>query len=531
MGGITGGVPVRVVSALLWLSACAGRGGHPDTADTDDTGSGFAAAPRLVPLPALVEQARGVWALDEDTRIVATAGAEGVAELLGGSLRPATGLPLLVASDDAGSGDIALVLEPARDLPAEGYELDVDDAGVVVTASDAAGLFYGTQTLRQLLPPDVFSATLVDDVAWEMPLVHIEDAPRYAWRGAMLDVARHFFDVAQVERQVDLLASHKMNRLHLHLTDDQGWRIEIRSWPLLTEIGGSTEVGGGPGGWYTQDDYAAIVAYAADRFVTIVPEIDFPGHANAALASYGELTESGEPNELYTGEDVISVGLWLDGPATAGFVADVWHEVAAMTPGAWVHVGADEAIDSTPDAYATFVAGLQDVVSAEGKTMIGWDEIGGVTLAPPFIAQHWYDADNARAAVAQGGDLIASPAEHAYLDMVYDRSAEYGQVWAGPIDVERAYSWSPAPTGVDDSAIQGVEGALWTEFIDTPEKLDFMFWPRLAAHAEVGWSPTELQDWDDFRDRLAWHGARLDAEGVGFYHSPEVDWVESGDSR
>ncbi|MFZ5477124.1 MAG: beta-N-acetylhexosaminidase, partial [Myxococcota bacterium] len=409
-------------------------------------------------------------------------------------------------------GDVVLAVEPGG--VAESYVLDVTADGVTIVGADAAGVFWGTQTLRQLV------------TAEGVPAVHVEDAPRFAWRGLMIDVARHFFTVEDLERQIDLMALHKLNRLHLHLTDDQGWRIEIESWPDLTAIGGSTEVGGGPGGFYTQGEYVALVEYAAERQIIVVPEIDFPGHSHAALASYAELNESGEREELYTGAGVISTPLWLEGEATAGFVEDVWREVAALTPGEWVHVGGDEAIDATPEQYAAFVTWLQGVVAAEGKTMIGWDEIGDVALTPPFVAQWWVDHDNAQDAIARGGMMIASPAHHAYLDMVHDAEATFGQTWAGPVGVRDAYDWEPLPPSVDEDDVLGVEGALWTEYVDTVERMDFMVWPRLAAHAEIGWTPQALRDWEGFRARLGEHGARLDALGVGYYRSPEVDWAE-----
>lgn len=480
-------------------------------------------APLLVPAPVRMEDGYGSYTLDSDTVIHTTSDGSSAANLLAEGLRAATGLPLDVALDSDDEGGIRLEIDPAQ--PAEGYTLDVFESSVVVAASDAAGLYYGTQTFRQLLPAEAWSSTRAEERVWRVPVVSIEDSPRFAWRGAMIDVARHFFGVEEMKRQIDLLAMHKLNRLHLHLTDDQGWRIEIRSWPLLTEVGGSTEVGGGPGGYYTQDDYVALVDYAAERHVTVVPEIDFPGHSNAALASYAALNESGEPADAYTGEGVISTPLWLDGPATAGFVADVLREVAALTPGAWLHVGGDEAVGIADEDYRTFVTEMQGVVTAEGKTLVGWDEIGPAPLEPPFLAQHWFDEGNARDAVAQGGQLVASPAEHAYLDMEHDTAADYGQTWAGRVNVRDAYDWDPVPTGLAESDVVGLEGALWTEYIDSRERLDFMLWPRLTAHAEVGWSPSEAREWDDFRVRLGAHGARLDVLAVGYYQTGTVDWV------
>jgi hexosaminidase len=525
------------IPLFLLLAACHGKDDPSDsgTPGTDDTGTPTDTATTppagvaIIPEPVRITAGGGAFTLGASTRIVAPSEAAAEATMLADALRPATGYPLQVVTSGAAAGDIVLELDTALD--AEGYTLDVAGDGVTIAGGDAAGLFYGAQTLRQLLPVQVFEPTLVEDVGWEVPSVHIEDAPRFAWRGFSLDVARHFFTVEDVERQVDLIALHKMNRLHLHLTDDQGWRIEIPAWPRLTEVGGSTEVGGGEGGFYTQADYAEIVAYAAARHVTVVPEVDFPGHANAALASYGVLNPGGVPADLYTGEPVLSASLWLENDATWDFVEDVWTSLAAITPGGWVHVGGDEAIDTDPADYAEFLPWLQDVVGGLGKTLVGWDEIGEAELDPPFVAQHWYDEDRALASVDQGATLLSSPAEHTYLDMVYDDDAEFGQVWAGPIDVQRAYEWNPVLDGAVESDMMGVEGVVWTEFIDTVDKLDFMVWPRLACHAEVGWTAQSEVDWGGFRDRLAVHGARLDALGVAFYHSPEVDWVEPDAAR
>ncbi len=504
--------PRLVLLVLASLSACR----DPAAEDLP--------APVVLPAPVSLVDGVGSYTLDADTVLTTSAAGEAVADLLAEALRPATGLPLdVVVADTPADDGISLVLDPAADLAPEGYTLEVTEVGATITAADASGLFYGTQTFRQLLPAPSFGAAFVDR-AWRVPVVTIADAPRFAWRGAMFDVARHFFEVEEIERQIDLLALHKLNRLHLHLTDDQGWRIEIAAWPELTEVGGNTEVGGGAGGWYTQEDYAEIVDYADARHVTVVPEIDFPGHANAALSSVAALNEDGVAIDPYTGTGVISTPLWLDGPTTLDFVRDVWAEVAALTPGPWIHVGGDEAIGTPAADYATFVQALQEIADDQGKTLIGWDEIGPVPLDPPYVAQYWFDADNTMEAAANGAQIIASPAAHAYLDMRYDTSSDYGQIWAGYVDIEAAYDWDPVLSGLDEADVLGVEGALWTEYVDDEAKLDFMAWPRLVAHAELGWSAADAHGWPDFRDRLEVHGARLDGLDVGFYASPALDW-------
>lgn len=502
---------------LSLLLACTDPDDH-EPAESGDAGE-VAAPSQLVPLPQLIKPGTGTFTLNADASLGATGPAVFAAEQLANYLRRPTGFALPVES----TGEITLTL--SDDLPAEAYTLEVTTEGVQIAASDAAGLFYGSQTLRQLFPAAIFGAQSAQ--VWTVPVVQIADVPRFEWRGVMIDVARHFFTVTEIERQIELLALHKLNRLHLHLTDDQGWRIEILSWPNLATWGGSTEVGGGSGGYYTQDEFRGLVAFAAERHVTLIPEIDFPGHAHAALASYPELNESGVAAELYTGEAVITTPLWLAGPETARFVADVWHEVAALSPASVVHIGGDEAIDTSDADYRAFVQSLQATVALDGKELLGWDEIGIVPLNSPFLAQYWYDADNAREAVKNGARIIASPAEYAYFDMIQSPDAAYGQVWAGIVGTEQAYDWDPELEGVSGVDIAGVEACAWTEYIDDEEKLDFMLWPRLAALAEVGWTLPGERDWAGFSERLGWHGARLDVLGVGYYRTVEVEWMSA----
>jgi hexosaminidase len=356
-------------------------------------------------------------------------------------------------------------------------------------------------------------------------MVAIEDGPRFSWRGTMLDVARHFFDAAEVKRLVDVAARYKINRFHLHLTDDAGWRIEIRSWPDLTAIGAATDHSGGGGGFYTQEELADIVGYARERFVTIVPEIDMPGHTNAALASYPELNESGERTELTPTVPFGSSSLWIGGPATDDFVDDVVREVSAVSEGRYFHIGGDEALATSNDDYNAFIEMAQEIVRRHGKTMVGWGEIGRADLDPPFIAQHWLNLDDALAARDQGAQIIASPARHAYLDMKYDESTPVGLFWAGFTDVRDAYEWDPVLEGMEESDVIGVEAPLWTETVDEVNDIELLMFPRLLGHAELGWSPRDGRSWEEYRNRLANHAFRLDAWGIGFFRSTMVDWA------
>ncbi len=489
------------------------------------------AFPAIVPKPLAVEPGRGAFELTRGARIVLGReddAARPVARLLAETLRPATGFRLAVTTvrGAPAGGDVALALRPAdRALGDEGYRLSVEPRRVLLAARTPAGLHRGTQTLRQLLPPAIESMKKRLG-PWHVPVVTIHDRPRFAWRGMMLDVARHFFGVQEIERLIDLLALYKLNRLHLHLTDDQGWRLAIRSRPRLTRLGSSTAVGGGPGGRFTQRDYRRIVAYAAERFVEVVPEIDMPGHVNAALSAYGELACDGIARAPYTGIDVGFSSLCIRREETYAFVDDVVGEVAALTPGPYLHIGGDEPLSTDPDDYRFFIERVQRIVRAHGKRMLGWEEIARAAIRRTTLVQHWQDPQLARTAVARGAKLVLSPAPKTYLDMKYTRSSPLGLAWAGTTNVRTAYDWDPATLvdGVEERSVAGVEAPLWSETISTRVGLDHLAFPRLLGVAEIGWSPAEGRPWRDYRQRLATHGPRLDALGVAFHRAPEVPW-------
>ena len=499
----------------------------------------------VVPVPSTVQAAAGAhFALDTGTTIVVPAGAPEAArvgELLARLLRPATGFRLpVVPGGPAARGAIALRLDGAATLGEEGYELVIAADSVRLAANRPAGLFRGVQTLRQLLPAGIESeqSAIRMASAWTVPPGRVVDRPRFAWRGGMLDVARHFFTVDEVKQYVDLLALYKLNVLHLHLSDDQGWRIRIDAWPRLTEVGGSSEVGGGPGGHYTKADYAEIVRYAGERFVTVVPEIDLPGHTNAAIASYPELgcsrpmpalvgTAPGDtqPPGLYTGIRVGWSTLCPDREVTYRFVGDVLRELAAMTPGPYLHIGGDEVAALSDEQYAGFVERVEGIVASLGKTAIGWEEIGQARLRPTTIAQIWR-ADTAMLAARQGARLVLSPGSRAYLDMKYDPTTELGLRWAGLIDLRTAYDWDPATfvPGVRETSVLGVEAPLWTESVKNITAAQYLLLPRLPAIAEVGWSDRSVRDWERFRARIAAHAPRWRLLGMNYHPSPQVDW-------
>ncbi|WP_236796514.1 beta-N-acetylhexosaminidase [Amycolatopsis sp. GM8] len=483
----------------------------------------------VIPIPVDAKpNPRADFRLDPATVIVADRNARQVADYLGGLLRPSTGYRLPVVSRGGGS-TIELDLGPTAKVGDQGYRLDTDRHGVTIRANTTDGLFAGVQTLRQLLPASIEAKSVQRHARWVVPGGSITDYPRFGYRGAMLDVARHFFTPDQVKLYIDQIAQYKINRLHLHLADDQGWRIQIKSWPNLTAHGGSTEVGGGAGGYYTQDQYKDLVAYAASRHITIIPEIDMPGHTNAALSSYAELNCDGVAPPLYTGTDVGFSSFCVDKDITYKFLDDVIRELAAITPGKYLHIGGDEAHATTPADYQTFMGKVLPIVAKYGKFAEGWNEIASVNPPVTTVPQFWdtdgQDAATA-AAAARGNKILMSPANKAYIDQQYNPDSPLGLHWAGYVEVQDSYDWDPATAvqGVSENQVAGVEAPLWSETITDNHDIEYLAFPRLAGIAEIGWSPQSTHDWNTYRERLADQGPRWDAEGINFYRSPQVDW-------
>jgi hexosaminidase len=455
-----------------------------------------------------------------------------IGQYLADKLNTSTGLQIraLRTSGAAAKGNITLTLQGAdAALGEEGYELMVTLDGVRLAAFHPAGLFRGIQTIRQLLPAASERAN-PQSGPWLIPAGTIRDTPRFSYRGAMLDVARHFFQVDDVKAYIDLLAYYKMNALHLHLTDDQGWRIMINSWPKLATHGGSTQVGGGEGGYYTQEQYQDIIAFAQQRYITIIPEIDLPGHTNAALASYPELNCDGKTPDLYTGIEVGFSSLCIQKDITYQFLDDVIKELAALTPGSFIHIGGDEALSTTKEDYLKFIEKVQTIVQAYGKQIVGWEEIGQVNLLPGTRVQYWNTKSLStpfmQQAVLRGAKVVISPADRTYLDMKYDADTPLGLVWAGTTDTRASYGWDPAGclVGVSEKDILGVEAPLWSETLVTLQDIEFMAFPRILGIAEIGWSAAGLS-WDEYRERLAAQAPRLQALGVNYYRDPQVPWV------
>ncbi len=510
----------------------------------------------VIPKPSSVEATGNTFTLTEATGIYVDAGSEeikNIAQYLSDKLKPSTGFALSVSNAESNGqrakGNIYLTTTGVEDsLGDEGYTLTVSDESITLAANKPAGLFRGVQTIRQLLPAKV-EMNEKQEGPWEMATATIRDVPSYSYRGSMLDVGRHFFGVEDVKRYIDMISYYKMNFLHLGLTNDQGWRIEIKSWPNLAKHGGSTQVGGGKGGYYTQDQYKEIVAYAQSRYITVVPEIDMPGHTNAALASYGELnggtivpTEGrielnrkeqilngkSKPTELYTGIEVGFSTLRVEKEETFKFINDVIRELSEITPGPYIHIGGDESHATKKEDYIVFVKKFREIVQANKKIMIGWEEIAQGDIGEDVIAQFWTSPKYGELAAEKGSKLIMSPSKKTYMDMQYDSTTKLGLHWAAYIEVDSAYSWDPTDylNGVSKENILGIEAPLWTETIVTMNDIEYMIFPRLSGYAEIGWSVNPKKSWDEYKVRLATHGPRWKAMDIDYYKSKLVQWKE-----
>ncbi|MFF7449247.1 MULTISPECIES: family 20 glycosylhydrolase [unclassified Streptomyces] len=508
----------------------------------------------LIPAPRHVTRtSSGHGWLDERTPLLAGPGTEGVARWLRATVGAATGCPL----PDGGESACPLVLGIEPDLPPEGYHLALGDTGLLIRGGSATGVFYGAQTFRQLLGPAAFRrAPVTARRVWEVPAVAVRDAPRFRWRGLLLDVARHFMPKDGVLRYLDLMAAHKLNVLHLHLTDDQGWRIEIRRHPRLTEVGSwraRTKFGhrASPlweekphGGHYTQDDIREIVAYAAERHITVVPEIDVPGHSQAAIAAYPELgnTDVVDTSSLSVWDTWgISANVLAPTDATLRFYEGVLEEVLELFPGEFVHVGGDECPKdqwrASPTAQARikelgvgdedglqawFIGHFDTWLAARGRRLIGWDEILDGGLAPGAAVSSWRGYAGGVAAARAGHDVVMCPEQHVYLDHRQhdgpDEPVPLGHVRT----LEDVYRFEPVPpelTPEQAEHVLGTQAQLWTEVMEDLARVDYQAFPRLSAFAEVAWSdlpaPAE-RDFADFERRMGAHYGRLDALGVSY---------------
>ncbi|NFL85776.1 beta-N-acetylhexosaminidase [Clostridium botulinum] len=483
----------------------------------------------IIPKPLSYKVGEGNFIITKDTSIYVkgntkeeTEEISKIAEFIREKLRASTGFELNIIQGKKGkSGSIYLTTIGSKESQGnEGYEIVTTPKNVKIVAYKAEGISRGVQTLRQLLPPDIEKNTIANDVEWNIPVSIINDEPEYNYRGLMIDVARHFFTIDEVKRQIDYAAQYKINRVHLHLSDDQGWRLEIKKYPDLTIIGGSTEVGGGKGGYYTQEEFKELVKYAAERYVEIIPEFDMPGHSNAALASYGFLNKDGKRRPLYTGTEVGFSSFMAHSEETYEFIEDVIKEVSKISPSKYIHIGGDEANSTKKEDYDYFVGKVSKMAEKYGKTPIGWDPIDtSPEINSSVILQNWKDSNEA--ARKKEMKMVISIAQKAYLDMKYNDNTPYGLTWAGYIPVETAYKWDPTDYAPKELVL-GIEAPLWTETISDTKAMDYMIYPRLLGYAEIGWTPKENRDWNQYKNRLKKQGERMKNQGINYYKDSSI---------
>ncbi|MFV0541365.1 MAG: beta-N-acetylhexosaminidase [Aestuariibaculum sp.] len=548
---------------LLMLGILASCNKYADVVNTE-------ADYQIIPKPTSLEIVKGRFLVNTKTKIGYGEGLQLEANYLAEMLNLATGLN--ITSEVGAVGNIVLILDEAIENE-EGYKLNITAKTIEITAKTGKGIFYGVQTLRQLLPAEAEAGKVTSNLT--IPAVKIEDSPRYIYRGSHLDVARHFFPVSFIKKYIDLLALHKMNRFHWHLTEDQGWRIEIKKYPKLTEIGAyrnGTIIGHYPGesesdnerygGFYTQEDVKEVVKYAADSHIVVIPEIEMPGHGSAAIASYPylscfpdeptvlkgngamsnkskELQANGTPKVVYETWGVTDDVFCAGKETTFTFLQDVLEEVIPLFPSKYIHIGGDECpkknwercsgcqkkikennLEDEHGLQSYFINRIEKFVNSKGKQIIGWDEILEGGLAPNATVMSWRGSKGGIESAKQKHDVIMAPNTHCYLDYYQSDDKENEPLAIGGfLPVEKVYSLDPTPdvlTADEQKYILGPQGNVWTEYIVTTDHLEYMVFPRLTAISEVGWSSKSQRDYNDFVKRLKHLSKRYDALNVNY---------------
>ena len=507
----------------------------------------------IVPQPVKIAVKGGIFKLTPDTVIIAEKATYTLGEQLAEVINPATGYALNVTEgkDDIKNSIVLRLNQDLQTLGDEGYKLNISEVQVSLEALRPAGIFYGIQSIRHLLPVEIFNSSKTDGVKWQMPCVQIEDYPRFSWRGMHLDVCRHFMPKEFVKKYIDLLAMHKMNRFHWHLTEDQGWRIEIKKYPKLTEVGAwrkETLVGLlkdkpmkfdgiGHGGFYTQDEVREIVEYARQRYVTVVPEIDMPGHMQAAIAAYPELGTTGEKVEVLTYWGGCINILNVNEP-TILFMQDVLTEVMDLFPSEFIHIGGDEVskdqwkqspqmqgrikelgLENEEQLQSYFIKRMDTFLAEKGRRLIGWDEILEGGLAPQATVMSWRGEKGGITAAKAGHDVVMAPWVYTYFDHYQaDPNTEPLGI-GGFLPLEKVYRYNPVPKELSEEQgrhVLGAQGQIWTEYIAKPENVEYMAYPRASALAEVVWTDIENKDYDNFIERLQVHLERLKKLNVNY---------------
>lgn len=518
----------------------------------------------IVPRPESIAPSGEVFLFDSGTPIVCGPGCEGVGGLLRDRLRPSTGFEFDCRPQGRAEHG-AITIEIADGLPPSGYEISVTASGASLRGGDAAGAFHATQTFLQLCPPAVFRRVPARGVSWEVPGVEIRDSPRFGWRGMLIDVSRHFFGRDAVFKLIDALALHRMNVLHLHLTDDQGWRVQINRYPRLTEIGSrraysvvdnhETRPDGQDAardssphdGYFTQEDLREIVAYAAERFITVMPEIDLPGHSQAAIAAYPELGNVTEPLAVWTDWGISTHVLNVE-DATMEFYKNVLDEVLDVFPSEFIHIGGDEVpkdewrasakaqqrmkelgLRDEDELQSWVVTTFADHLAARGRRPVGWDEILEGGLPPGATVMSWRGTEGGVAAAEAGHDVVMTPYNDTYLYLRQSDVRESEPLGVAPVlSLEGIFRYDPMPPELSEAARDRVLGAqcqMWTEFVSSERQMHQMVFPRLSAFAEAVWRSGEAVDFADFETRLRVHRQRLHALDIDGYDPPAVDSI------
>ena len=521
--------------------------------------------PQVVPQPASLQRTEGSFRIDRNVPVYVDIADSAILRTVGflnERLQKAAGFSLDVISGDdpLHHRDEGAILVLDAGLMKEAYNLDVTPKGIVIEYGSGAGVFYAIQTLFQLLPEAIFAESVQRGVRWEVPCCSIEDSPRFPYRGMHLDCCLHFFDIPFLKRYIDLMALHKVNRFHWHLTEDQGWRIEIKKYPLLTEKGqwrketvvGSLYSGiydGKPhGGFYTQEEARDLIKYAAERYVTIIPEIEIPGHSLAAISCYPELSCGLEDHYETATRWGIFKQVYCPKEETFKFLEDVFDEIIELFPSELIHIGGDECPKASwkkcphcqalirklglKDEYelqSWFIQRMEKYINAKGRQIIGWDEILEGGLAPNAKVMSWLGEEGGIKAAQQHHEVVMSPYPKYYLDYWQGDPDSEPLAMGGPTLLRTMYEYEPVPavlTPEERRYIIGVEGCVWTEYMPTPARVEYMAWPRMCAIAEAGWTRAP-KDWEGFTSRLETHLGRLDRLGVGYcrnFWNPFIDF-------
>jgi len=513
----------------------------------------------VIPRPAEMETLKGHFTLNEETRInlsVDTEETRSVASFFAELMAPSTGFkPQITTEEEPGQNVIALRIDESMQGIKGQYNMNVSDQHVEIIAPESTGLFYGIQTLRQLLPPEIESREQQADIEWNVPAVRIKDEPQFEYRGLHLDVGRHFFPVSFIKKYIDLLALHKMNKFHWHLTEDQGWRLEIKQYPKLQEIasqrketlvghGGETpfKYDGEPyGGYYTQEEAREVVEYAAKRHITVIPEIEMPGHARAALAAYPELGCTGGPYEVATRWGVFEDIYCAGNEKTFEFLENVLLEVMDIFPSEYIHIGGDEApktrweecpkcqarirkegLEDEHELQSYFITRMEKFLKEHDRKLIGWDEILEGGLPPDATVMSWRGTQGGIEAAKMGHDVVMTPNSHMYFDHYQNDPEEEPLAIGGYLPLKKVYSYNPVPEALDaeeSKHILGAQGNVWTEYMKTSDHVEYMAYPRASALSEVTWTPENKRDYKNFLARLEKHYKRLDQLNVNYFYA------------